>query len=378
MDGDGFVGGKDYVLAKRFDLDGDGKLNEAETKLAYEAIHNNIEDKYVWNLEKQGPNHKLRVLQKRGKVLQGDDFQQIQETYPPHPLSSKTPRHESFQKLKESRRMTTKLDVEEKMKRWEDANPPVLINEPLSINMEYKPKYTSTKQKKDELHKLARINCGLKENEEEIDVKRKNKEISLNYVESPMYKTRADLKKENRKEIMEQLNKSINPNHKDEIMRLKEREDEIFALMYNNNEDRTSLTKLKEQRKKEKINYNLNTFSRETIGVHGHELPKFSESENMKEYWKYRDGYVENPKINSHILYKEYVKYWKKPEELLINEHQEEALKSEIVKGGVLIEKKDNLIIKVNNLNHFKDQGFDPENPKPIDIEEIRKNHIYK
>lgn len=366
------------MLSKRFDLDRDGKLNEAETKLAYDAIHNNVEDQFIWNLENQGPNHKLRVLQKRGKVLQGDDFQPIRETYPPHPLSSKIPRHESFQKLKESRRMTTKLNVEDKMKRWEDANPPVLINEPLSINMDYKPKYTSTQQKNDELHKIARIKCGLKENEEDIDVKRRNKEISLNYIESPMYKTGADLKNENRKEIMQQLNKSINPNHKDEIMRLKEREDEIFALMYNNNEERISLTKLKEQRRKEKINYNLKTFSRRTIGVHGHELPKFSESENMKEYWKYRDGYVENPKINSHILYKENVKYWKKPEELLINEHQEEALKSEIVKGDVLIEKKDNLIIKVNKLNHFKDLGFDPENPKPINIDEIPKNHIYK
>ena len=34
LDGDGYVGGRDFVLAKRFDVDGDGKLNEIERKNA--------------------------------------------------------------------------------------------------------------------------------------------------------------------------------------------------------------------------------------------------------------------------------------------------------------------------------------------------------
>ena len=38
LDRDGYVGGKDYVVAKQFDKDGDGKLNEEERKAAYEAI----------------------------------------------------------------------------------------------------------------------------------------------------------------------------------------------------------------------------------------------------------------------------------------------------------------------------------------------------
>jgi hypothetical protein len=38
LDGDGFVGGRDYVLAKLFDKDGDGKLNEQEKKNAIEAL----------------------------------------------------------------------------------------------------------------------------------------------------------------------------------------------------------------------------------------------------------------------------------------------------------------------------------------------------
>ena len=40
LDGDGVVGNRDYVLAKLFDKDQDGKLNEQERKNAEEAIRN--------------------------------------------------------------------------------------------------------------------------------------------------------------------------------------------------------------------------------------------------------------------------------------------------------------------------------------------------
>ena len=40
LDGDGFVGGRDYVLAKAFDKDLDGRLNSVERANAVEAINN--------------------------------------------------------------------------------------------------------------------------------------------------------------------------------------------------------------------------------------------------------------------------------------------------------------------------------------------------
>lgn len=40
LDGDGYVGGKDYVIAKQFDKDGDGILNVEERKQAFEALKN--------------------------------------------------------------------------------------------------------------------------------------------------------------------------------------------------------------------------------------------------------------------------------------------------------------------------------------------------
>jgi hypothetical protein len=38
LDGDGYVGNKDYVLSKVFDKDRDGKLNAEERKNALDAI----------------------------------------------------------------------------------------------------------------------------------------------------------------------------------------------------------------------------------------------------------------------------------------------------------------------------------------------------
>lgn len=64
LDGDGFVGGRDYVISKRYDIDRDGKLDEKEKKMALDAISKNVEDDYVWNLENQGVIRPCRILQK--------------------------------------------------------------------------------------------------------------------------------------------------------------------------------------------------------------------------------------------------------------------------------------------------------------------------
>ena len=40
LDGDGYVGGKDYVVAKHFDKDHDGRLDASERKAAMEALSN--------------------------------------------------------------------------------------------------------------------------------------------------------------------------------------------------------------------------------------------------------------------------------------------------------------------------------------------------
>ena len=381
LDKDGYVGGRDFVIAKRFDVDGDGKLNEIEKKNAYEALANNIEDNYVWNVDNQGGKRPFRLLQKRGKIIDADDFLPVKDTYPKHPLSNIKPKFSTLSEMLESRKNQTKKEINDKMKKWEEENPIKFINEEqdLANLTRVHPKYTSINQIKDEMHKNARIKCGLEPIES--DIKDTKHDPTLEYVYNPKHKTQKDLIDEIKRENLEEGKKLMNVNFKNEVERLNEREDEIFAKMYSN-EDRKTFTKIKEQRRKETNDYNIKTFSKQTIGVHGHELPKFSENEKMKEWWKLKDDYIEKPLYQSWNEFTEKKKYYKPPgEDLLLNEHRDEEpnwrdpFKREyhpIPK----VDKSDNLIIKVNNLNLWKD--FDPDHPTPIDFSEKKPQHIYK
>lgn len=106
LDGDGYVGGKDYVVAKQFDKDGDGKLDAEERKAALEALKNGYESKFVWNVEVQGANRPFRILQKRGVICDAEDFMPVRSTYPIHPDSLKEPRFHNHHELKAERKKT--------------------------------------------------------------------------------------------------------------------------------------------------------------------------------------------------------------------------------------------------------------------------------
>ena len=378
LDGDGYVGGRDYVLSKRFDVDGDGKLNADEKKKALEAIKNGIEREYVWNLENRGGKNSQRILQKRGKIIDAENFVPLQESYPKHPISFRQPKNGIYtlNELKQYRRNKTREEISEKVKKYQKEHlPNHLLNEQKYYITEnnYKPTHSTLNDIKNELHKEARKKVGLNENES--DLKNYNLGPTLNYVYSPKHKVKEDIKKDLLKESQE-ISKILNSRkHLNEVERLKQREDEIFNKLFQSEEGFT-LTKLKAQRRNRLNNYNLKTFSDHPKGVHGHELPKFSTSENTKEFWKLREGYVENPKHSSQFEYLEEIKYWKKPEELLLNEHRE-YIEPKKEKRSITLpnKKKDDITPSVNKINFY--EGFDPYYIKPVDYK-IRSVHKYR
>ena len=381
LDGDGYVGGRDYVLSKRFDVDGDGKLKKKKKKNALEAIKNGVEREYVWNLENQGGKRYFRILQKRGKIIDAENFVPLQESYPKHPISFKEPKNgvHTLNELKEYRKNKTKEEISEKVKKFHKEHSANSNNNLINENnyyfpeMKEKPKYSSINDIRDELHKEARKKVGLNENESDI----KNYDLSptLKYVYSPKHKTKGDIKKDLIKESQE-ISKILNSRkHLNEIERLKQREDEIFNKLFQSEEGFT-LTKLKEQRRLELNKYNLKTFAHRPRGVHGHELPKFSANENTKEFWKLREGYVENPKHKSQLEYLQEIKYWKKPEELLLSEHRDYIEPKREKRAFTLPNKvKDDITPNINQINFYK--GFDPSYVKPIDYK-VRSVHRYR
>ena len=98
LDGDGQVSQKDYFLAKQFDKDADGVLNADEFAAAKKALQEGYSNRFLFGLEaganrlshnsqlpgfdyearhrQKVSNHlnHIRVLQKRGKHLVGEDF----------------------------------------------------------------------------------------------------------------------------------------------------------------------------------------------------------------------------------------------------------------------------------------------------------------
>jgi hypothetical protein len=137
------------------------------------------------------------------------------------------------------------------------------VNEPMDPRLFHKPKYASIKQIKKDNHEKAREKIGLLK--EENDIKLPEKDPTLKYVENPEFKTAKELKEKYRKENMDQFNKLNNQHFMDDVERLNLREDEIIAAGYLT-DDRKTLKKLKEKRKKETVEYNMNTFSKQTIG----------------------------------------------------------------------------------------------------------------
>ena len=323
----------------------------------------------------------FRILQKRGKIIDAENFVPLQESYPKHPISFKEPKNgvHTLNELKEYRKNKTKEEISEKVKKFHKEHSANSNNNLINENnyyfpeMKEKPKYSSINDIRDELHKEARKKVGLNENESDI----KNYDLSptLKYVYSPKHKTKGDIKKDLIKESQE-ISKILNSRkHLNEIERLKQREDEIFNKLFQSEEGFT-LTKLKEQRRLELNKYNLKTFAHRPRGVHGHELPKFSANENTKEFWKLREGYVENPKHKSQLEYLQEIKYWKKPEELLLSEHRDYIEPKREKRAFTLPNKvKDEITPNINQINFYK--GFDPSYVKPIDYK-VRSVHRYR
>jgi hypothetical protein len=88
------VNDRDMALAKHFDKDGDGRLNTAEKEAAMKALEDGFESKFIWGIEQSGGlKEHIRVMQRRGKILVGENFTPLLETYPVHPLTLEPRRH---------------------------------------------------------------------------------------------------------------------------------------------------------------------------------------------------------------------------------------------------------------------------------------------
>jgi len=86
--------------------------------------------------------------------------------------------------------------------------------------------------------------------------------------------------------------------HIDLENRLRMKEEAMLRLLCDNKEGKTR-SKVKDEMRQSTVDYNLKNFAHVPKGVHGQELPKFSESPETAFYWTKDPKYNPNPNYSS-------------------------------------------------------------------------------
>jgi len=354
IDGDGIVGGRDLAIAKIFDQDRDGKLNKIEKSNAMEAVKNGLEKNYMWGVEASGPNRSFRVLQKRGKICDADDFGEIKETYPEFPVPKNTSFNKTITEMAVNRKQNDRKKLQNDKIEWDKKNPSS-VSRPF-ITSEYfvaNPKHTSMKQIKNELKFEARKNAGLKP---VADFSVSDKPLpSLKYLETPNAVNKqhlVELRQRANQTELKRLEKKTGITDIG-IDRLKRKEECMFRMGKVDNRKTNDI--LVQNLKSEMLENNMRVFGNVSIGIHGKELPKYNES--MKQWWVNKRGFNGSPKETSLLRFKQNMKYWAKKEDYILSDVRETQPKADDFKNTHVQQKRKNLIsTSPNKINRISNQ----------------------
>lgn len=285
IDNDGFVSHRDLFISKQFDDDKDGKLNEIERNNAENALRTGFLDKFRLGLDARVPNHEARIVQKRGVIMDNDANEKIVDTYP-------IMKHSSLPVISSRKQLVSSRKHLPVSGRPYDNVFRVEMNRVDPEDYVKEPKISSFKEIKNSFTQTVRLKQGLTD---PTDFKLA-KCPSTDYIPYPRYSSQTQMNSQKKKEHLENLHEKANYNHISREEHLKEREK--FLISYN---EGITIKDIKEKVKKETNDYNQNTFYNISIGVHGKELPKFTD--NLKEYWKIKDNYTDEPRNSSQTLF---------------------------------------------------------------------------
>lgn len=125
-------------MAKKFDLDRDGRLNSEERKAAEDALRDGFDKNFLFGLERAGLSKEIReaknnlkhirIVQRDGKIVQGEDFTCLAPERPQ--TVQDTTRPKTRQELIESRKkqnvseLSQAFDLFKEGTKTNDANTP--------------------------------------------------------------------------------------------------------------------------------------------------------------------------------------------------------------------------------------------------------------
>lgn len=284
FDGDGVVGQLDYFVGRSFDKNRHGRLDPSERRQAEEALQNGFLDKFVRGLDSQGDKMRpFAVQQKRGVVLSADNGADVSLlTYPPHHNAHKTPKHSTQTALNLARLGERKGKGAEIGERYIAANLPVPDLQP--PNAETHPRTCEIShicQRAEADHQLSRVRGGLLPMNSYVNPERESRTCGLGWEDDPPMKTRSQLI-ETRKEGMRRQCEELGNRNAETQIPLSVRRAEKEAREYDfrqANPDAMTLTKLKDMRRRDKIEYDMERFAHKA-----REYPRFSDRADIP-FW---------------------------------------------------------------------------------------------
>lgn len=266
FDGDGVVGQLDYFIGKCFDQDADGRLTTGERRRAEKALQNGFLDKFVRGLDATGDVHKCGpIKQKRGVICGPDSANEASvSTYPPHFNADKVPEHYTRTTLKETRKAELKGAGLVHGENWAARCEPVKEQQP--PNHETQPRtcpISHIRERAEGDHQLARVRGGLMPMSYPVNPEREYKTVGIERTEEPIFRTRSQLL-ETRKELMKRDNEELRAQGDEYYVPLSIRngEQEVNHHLFREpREEPQTLTKMKDQRRKDKMEYDMTHFS---------------------------------------------------------------------------------------------------------------------
>lgn len=294
LDGDGKVSPYEYFVSRLYDHDNDGKLTPQQREDAQKALENGEMDKYMIGLEASGVLRSYRVLQKRGVIIDSDDFSKIATTYPA--FQSPDPMHKTRSELLETRKAKDVKMMKEKREKWIEENH--VMRDCVYVTPDeyvHNPAFTSIHQKRALDKQQARDRIGLSTPSDVKIIKSPGTE----FVPSPMYRSLSEMKTMRKANMLEELQQKTNFDHITREQRLMERERDYIMIIPEGQETKT-WAKIREEVRRQDNEENLKKFSNIAVGIHGgKELPKFYE--HNQEYWKIGQD-SDGSRITSHRI----------------------------------------------------------------------------
>ena len=189
----------------------------------------------VWNVDQSGAQRSYRIMQKRGVILDADDFLPLRQTYPEHHSSKNDPIAKTIPELKNQRLDSNRRKVaannatfDSQYKQYQAR-----LDKPYVYSEFYQPaqRFTSVNQRKEFERQEARKRQNLTDVVQEQ--KDEAKPPSLVYVDNPNIATNAVLREQRRQRMLNELKlmeRNVG-NHADSYARMNAREDCALRLL---------------------------------------------------------------------------------------------------------------------------------------------------